>query len=651
MASFFLRIKPSNETKASAHMRADYINREGKYAEGTKAEELVYKDTGNMPAWAKSNPRKFWEESEYYETKAGRLSYREITFALPNELTFEQQKEFTKEFLDRHFGNQFVYSYAIHEKAAALAYGVQNPHVHVIFSERRLDEIERNASTFFKRADYKNPERGGAPKDARWNGSDRSGYLRYMREDCAALQNKYLEREGFTERVDHRTKDLMYLDAIKNGDLDKAEMLEIPKEKHLGPKLASKVSRDLKMLTAGVNNPKERSRIRAQYLKSLEDNKLSKVALMFETRTLKHGIIKRNEVDTSRKEKRVTFVDKFAENMYWRAQKAEAKSMCKRLELERYRLERAEKNAKTNKKVVYWRGHYERRLSEYETLKNNIDNRIVTTVAEAEIEKIKQAILSKEGNDQSLPVFTSRKELLRQLDPDISQKEIKQYALHRIDHINKQLALLKKEEKALSRKLRTEIQLKAIVEWRISKGLLQSIYRDQKHLEQQKCEFKRAMLEFGTRQVPEKNILWKHDLELARLHDWEDAIKDLSESISSRRLGWEIQKRKPDTQKEIGLLLTKFDKRNDKIAARLKEIKDLKFKLYQERSEWRKLSYSINRAGESGQFLRAAKEAYNNLRQAVSKLREARVKGRLGNSVKLRFDEDYTRPSVQEYEN
>ncbi|MPM82551.1 hypothetical protein SDC9_129612 [bioreactor metagenome] len=423
-------------------------------------------------------------------------------------------------------------------------------------------------------------------------------------------------------------------------------MLEIPKEKHLGPKLASKVSRDLVLLTAGVENPKERSRIRAQYLKSLEDARLSKVALIFEARTLKQDLKKRNELDTSRKVERVTFVDKFAENMYWRTKKVEAKSMRTRLERELYRLKRAEQNPKKNQKIVYWRAHYERRVKEYESLKNSIENKIVNHSVKAEIEGIKTAILNKENPDQSKLQYVSQGELLKELYPDITSKELKSYATYRIDKINKELTALQKETKIISRKIRTDAQIKAIIESRVSRGLIRTMAKDHKRLLDERRQLKAAMLEFNSRPASEQIEPWKVDLELSRLHDWEDAVNDLSASISSRRYGWDIQKTKPETQQLLVELQMKFVNRNDKIVERLKEIKETKFKLYHERSEWRKLSYSTNRTGEIG---RLVDNTMSKLKLAVSRLRDARGRGRIG--VRLAMDDDYSiKNAGQEYE-
>ena len=59
--------------------------------------------------------------------------------------------------------HQPVYSFAIHNPLALD--GKEQPHCHLMFSERLLDGIERDPDQFFKRYNSKNPEKGGAKKD------------------------------------------------------------------------------------------------------------------------------------------------------------------------------------------------------------------------------------------------------------------------------------------------------------------------------------------------------------------------------------------------------------------------------------------------------------------------------------------------------
>ena len=97
MASYHCTLKSDSNKSGSAH--SDYINREGKYAaiennrdKYAKYEDLVYKSSGNMPEWARENPKDFWKAADEFERANGR-SYTEIEIALPNELTREQQIE------------------------------------------------------------------------------------------------------------------------------------------------------------------------------------------------------------------------------------------------------------------------------------------------------------------------------------------------------------------------------------------------------------------------------------------------------------------------------------------------------------------------------------------------------------------------------
>lgn len=111
MASYHFAIKTSSNFNATANAHADYICREGCYASGEKAEELVYKEHGNMPDWAKDNPRDFWKASEQHERGNG-TSYREMELALPNELSEDQQIKLVQRFVQEHLGNEFVYPLA-----------------------------------------------------------------------------------------------------------------------------------------------------------------------------------------------------------------------------------------------------------------------------------------------------------------------------------------------------------------------------------------------------------------------------------------------------------------------------------------------------------------------------------------------------------
>jgi hypothetical protein len=217
MASYHLTAKIGAKGKAAAH--AAYISREGKYSGRERYEDLEATAAGNMPKWAEHEPAHFWNAADEHE-RANGSAYREIEVALPRELTPDQRRDLVEDFVRRELGDQHVYQWGIHNPKAALEKGEQ-PHAHIMYSERRLDGIERDPDQFFKRFNAKNPERGGAQKAS--GGKARSAMkdeLLATRQRWAEVQNEHLARHGHEVRVDHRS--------LKEQGIDRAP------EKHLG---------------------------------------------------------------------------------------------------------------------------------------------------------------------------------------------------------------------------------------------------------------------------------------------------------------------------------------------------------------------------------------------------------------------------------
>ena len=65
--------------------------------------------------------------------------------------------------------NKFYYSLVVHDKQKSAITGIRNLHCHLMFCERENDGIERDAKTFFKRYNSKNPASGGAKKSIMLN--------------------------------------------------------------------------------------------------------------------------------------------------------------------------------------------------------------------------------------------------------------------------------------------------------------------------------------------------------------------------------------------------------------------------------------------------------------------------------------------------
>jgi len=201
MASYHLSVKTGGKGKAASH--ADYIARDGKYAR-EKDNDIEHKASGNMPAWAAHKPSEFWKAADTFE-RANGCTYREIEIALPRELKPEQRLELVRDFVQQEIGDRHAYQFAIHNPKAAIEGGEQ-PHAHIMFSERLNDGIDRDPQQYFKRANSKAPERGGAKK-VRFGETptERKAYLVAQRERWATLQNDTLERYQHPERVDARS--------------------------------------------------------------------------------------------------------------------------------------------------------------------------------------------------------------------------------------------------------------------------------------------------------------------------------------------------------------------------------------------------------------------------------------------------------------
>ena len=253
MATYHLRIKDDTKSggkriSAKKHVdyilredgksHADYINREGAQSDRN---DCIFKRS-QLPKWAKGSAQKFFSAATRYEDK-GNVRYREIELSLPNELSLEQNLEIVSKFIAEHLSSHY-YAYAIHEKAGELS-GERHPHVHIMFSERLIDDVEeakeRPAYKYFRRAarplkgeqvaSFERRREHGAPKAPKWHDKK---YLCEMRADFARIQNEVLAKYGYSIRVDHRTLEVQQSVAEQNGDTFLAQVRKRNPESYIG---------------------------------------------------------------------------------------------------------------------------------------------------------------------------------------------------------------------------------------------------------------------------------------------------------------------------------------------------------------------------------------------------------------------------------
>ena len=203
MAIYHLTVKTGSRYGGkSALAKSEYIEREGKYER--QDDELAHRESENMPEWAKDDPRSYWEAADMHERANGRL-FREVEFALPKELNEGEQIELAREFARRltcaDNGERLPYTLAVHRGKG------ENPHAHLMISERANDGIERDAAQWFKRYNGKAPEKGGARKSMTTRPKD---WLEETRKDWADQANQALQRVGSRERIHEGTLDQQY---------------------------------------------------------------------------------------------------------------------------------------------------------------------------------------------------------------------------------------------------------------------------------------------------------------------------------------------------------------------------------------------------------------------------------------------------------
>ncbi|WP_198283338.1 MobA/MobL family protein [Sphingomonas sp. PAMC 26617] len=207
MAIARLKMKTGGTGKAGPH--ASYIFREGHYARDTTLERLDATETGNMPSWAQDNPVAFWRAADAHERVNG-TTYREMEIALPRELSVEDRTALVRAFVAQEVGTAHAYQWAIHTPLSS-SDGGEQPHVHLMFSERQVDGIERGPDQYFKRANSKAPERGGAKKGYGAHGGawlsreDASEAMKALRGRWEGMANDHLARAGREERIDMRS--------------------------------------------------------------------------------------------------------------------------------------------------------------------------------------------------------------------------------------------------------------------------------------------------------------------------------------------------------------------------------------------------------------------------------------------------------------
>lgn len=191
-----------------------------------------------MPSWTGSDSTSFWKAADKHE-RANGAAYRELIIALPRELTLEQLRALVARYVSELVGVK-PFQFAVHAPVSSLQ-GETNPHLHLMYSDRLPDGIERSAEQMFSRYNQSSPEKGGCRKAS---GGRTSMQVRdeliAKRRAAADIQNEYLAAYGHEVRVDHRT-------------LKEQGVVRKP-ERHLGPARIKSMSTEEKARYAALRN-------------------------------------------------------------------------------------------------------------------------------------------------------------------------------------------------------------------------------------------------------------------------------------------------------------------------------------------------------------------------------------------------------------
>ena len=223
----------SRDDGQSAAVKVAYILREGAY--GGRG-DLVKWGSGNMPAWAFTDPRRLFAAADLYERANGRL-FVHVWVALPNELNAPQRHQLVLAIAAALTEAGLPYVYAIHAGDQKSEGEPANPHAHFVLSERVNDGIARDERQWFRRANRRNPAAGGAAKD---RSLKELTWVEDTRKRVEELTNEHLDRAGYEERVtaDSHAKRIAVADA--EGDQETAEYLRLhPPGIHMGPAAAA----------------------------------------------------------------------------------------------------------------------------------------------------------------------------------------------------------------------------------------------------------------------------------------------------------------------------------------------------------------------------------------------------------------------------
>ena len=451
MAIFHLRMKKSKRGSKyippTVHL--DYINREKKY---DKKKDLLFKEVRNLPEEF-NDIKDFWKCAETYERKNSNL-YRELEISLPREFTPKENKKIVDNFCENLFGKEYVYNYAMHNPKSFD--GDMQPHVHIMFFERKIDDIKRDKNKYFKRYNSKNVEKGGWRKDEKWN--ERST-LKNIRKEWETFLNFELEKKGI-EKVSAKSLKDQKRDAENNNDYKKVYELNREPVNIDGKILYRKESElsDKEKVKKRIFNKSRILKAGTDLMKKLLE-KLKKLEREYES-------LKRDKIEDLENLEKLRKLEKSVSDIKKKISKDKIENTVYNLMTdkkyykflnENKKIDKELKNTKEKNKIKYLKLIKEKNLKNLESLRNEIQNDWKKKyIFDKRVENIREKYLRKIAN------FENEKDMIYE---NLKEKNIKyndeKNGLYNINHLQfiyekdglKEINKIEKELKKLVKEL------------------------------------------------------------------------------------------------------------------------------------------------------------------------------------------------------
>lgn len=175
-----------------------------------RTEDLVHEEISlpsDAPAWAREmfedrsvaqGSEAFWNAVEAHEKRSDAQLAREIVFALPQELTRDENIALARDFVETAFIQRgMVADWVFHDKEG-------NPHIHVMTTLRPLTEQGFGAKKVAELDERGEPVRqNGKIKYRLWAGDTER--LNEWRAEWAQVANRHLALAGHQVQIDHRS--------------------------------------------------------------------------------------------------------------------------------------------------------------------------------------------------------------------------------------------------------------------------------------------------------------------------------------------------------------------------------------------------------------------------------------------------------------